>query len=281
MNSGPYAGLAIWQDKADTSALAFGVSFATTSTIGPTIYSTEPRKSVMPSLSRASTINVLGIVAQTLAIKANVSLFGAGGMNIGTKPPTITSTSPSSTDQGAVNQDIVITGTTFENGATASFSNPGITVNSTMVNSQTQITANVSIATTAATGPVNVTVTNPDGGFGTGNNLFTVAAAPTLTATSPSSRSQGAQNQNITLTGTGFLNGAFLASAFANARHHRQLHHVRRRDRLYGQHQHHDHSADRSRERDGDEWRRQHCNGQRSVHGEPGTDGQLGNTRLA
>ena len=61
-----------------------------------------------------------------------------------------------------------------------------------------------------------MTVVNPDGGFGTGNDVFTVNPAPTLISLNPNSRGQGAQNQTITITGTGFLNGPMIAATFSN-----------------------------------------------------------------
>jgi hypothetical protein len=126
-------------------------------------------------------------------------------VNVG---PSVTSLSPTSRGQGATSQNVVLTGTGFVNGATASFSGSGITVNSTTFNSATQVTANVTVAAGAATGARDVTLTNPDAGLDTEVGLFTVNAAPTVTSTSPSSRGQGAVGQNIAITGTGFVNGA-------------------------------------------------------------------------
>jgi hypothetical protein len=122
--------------------------------------------------------------------------------------PTVTSVSPSSRGQGATSQSITITGTNFVSGAVASFSGTGITVNSTTFNSSTSLTANVGIATGAATGVRNVTVTNPDTGTGTCTSCFTVNAGPMLTSTSPSSLDQGATSQTVSVVGTGFVSGA-------------------------------------------------------------------------
>ena len=42
-------------------------------------------------------------------------------------------------------------------------------------------------------------------------NIFSVAAAPTVTSATPASRGQGAVSQNITIAGTGFVNGAVVS----------------------------------------------------------------------
>jgi hypothetical protein len=125
--------------------------------------------------------------------------------------PTVTSASPTSMGQGATAQNVGITGTGFASGAAATFSGTGITVNSTTFVSATQVTANLTISTSAATGARNVTVTNTDTGSGTGTGIFTVNAGPTVSSASPNNLNQGAAGQNVTITGTGFANGATVA----------------------------------------------------------------------
>ena len=134
-----------------------------------------------------------------------------------TPSPTVTSTSPSSRGQGAANQTIKITGSGFVNGATlaASFSGTGVIVNSTSFVSSTEITANVTVESGASVGKRTITVINGDAGVATSGEIFTVNAKPTVSSTSPSSRGQGAANQTIKITGSGFVNGATLASAFS------------------------------------------------------------------
>ena len=60
--------------------------------------------------------------------------------------PTLTSTSPSSRGQGATNRNVTINGADFVNGAVASFSGTGITVNSTTFSSATTLIANITIS---------------------------------------------------------------------------------------------------------------------------------------
>ena len=122
--------------------------------------------------------------------------------------PTVTAVSPTSRDAGAVNQNLTITGTNFITGATAAFSTNGITVNSTTFNSATSLSVNISIASGATVGTRTITVTNGDGSVVTSGSIFTVNAAPTVTAVSPSSRAQGTSNQSLTVTGTNFITGA-------------------------------------------------------------------------
>jgi hypothetical protein len=63
---------------------------------------------------------------------------------------------------------------------------------------------------------VVVKLTDGVGAFTTQTYSVTISAGPTVTSTSPASRGQGAQNQTITINGTGFVNGASLASSFSN-----------------------------------------------------------------
>ena len=122
--------------------------------------------------------------------------------------PTVTAVSPTSRDAGAVNQNLTITGTNFITGATVAFSTNGITVNSTTFNSATSLSVNISISSGATVGTRTITVTNGDGSVVTSGSIFTVNAAPTVTAVSPSSRAQGTSNQSLTVTGTNFITGA-------------------------------------------------------------------------
>jgi hypothetical protein len=133
----------------------------------------------------------------------------ANGFEV-TAKPTVTSTSPSSRGQGATSQTIKITGSGFVNGGSlaASFSGTGITVNSTSFVSSTEVTANITVESGASTGKRSVTVTNGDAGVGTGTEIFTVNAGPTVESTSPSSRGQGASKQSVTIKGTNFVSGA-------------------------------------------------------------------------
>lgn len=121
-------------------------------------------------------------------------------------PPSVASAAPAAEPQGAT-ATVTITGTNFVNGATVSFANPGITVESTHFVSVTEIKATIEIASGAATGTGNVSVTNPDGDTATGSGAFTVDPGPVLTAVSSDAADQGASFQ-VTISGNGFENGA-------------------------------------------------------------------------
>jgi hypothetical protein len=140
-------------------------------------------------------------------------------------PVIVASASPSSLPQGASAGDVTITGTGFQPGARAFFSNPGVIVNSMTYVSATELTANVSIAAGATPAAVDVSVSNPDGTAGIGTGIFTIAPGATVTATSPAtpptvtgatpgSGDQGATSLQLTIAGTGFALGA--RASFSN-----------------------------------------------------------------
>src|SRR5262249_20125973 len=87
--------------------------------------------------------------------------------------PTVTSVTPSAgvTTGGTA---VTITGTNFQNGATVTFGG-------TMATNVAFVDSNTLTATTPAhaAGTVDVTVTNPDTGVGTGTGVFTYAAVST------------------------------------------------------------------------------------------------------
>ncbi|MEO0115439.1 MAG: BNR-4 repeat-containing protein [candidate division WOR-3 bacterium] len=94
---------------------------------------------------------------------------------IGYPAPTLTGVDPNSGNR-LQTLDVVLTGTNFISGVSSVDFGPDITINSTTVNSPTQITANITISASAATGPRDVSVTNsgPGGGTATLPNGFTV-----------------------------------------------------------------------------------------------------------
>ena len=122
-----------------------------------------------------------------------------------TQMPTPEAVTPSSGEQGET-LDAVIAGNNFTAASSAGFGS-GITVNSFTVDSDTQITANITIAADAATGARDVSVTTPDG-TGTLPDGFIVEASsapptPTLAEVSHSSGNQG-ETLDTVITGTGF-----------------------------------------------------------------------------
>jgi hypothetical protein len=125
--------------------------------------------------------------------------------------PIVSSTTPTPTSlpQGVQDQTVTVDGSGFINGAQASFSNSGVTVNpGTVFDGPTQLTLSVSVSPTAPTAAGTVTVTNPDGSSGTGGS-FTVTPGVTIsspTSSSPCTVSFNAPGQCV-ITGTGFDSG--------------------------------------------------------------------------
>lgn len=119
--------------------------------------------------------------ARNVIVTNSDAQFGTctGCFTVNTGPTTI-SANPATLSQGASAQNVVITGTGYASGASASFSGDGITVNQTTFQSATQVTANVSITAGASATARNITVTNStDAGAGTGTGIFTVTAGVT------------------------------------------------------------------------------------------------------
>ncbi|HVL81144.1 MAG TPA: IPT/TIG domain-containing protein [Actinomycetota bacterium] len=122
--------------------------------------------------------------------------------------PTVTGVTPGQRARGQSNQSLSVSGTGFVGGAQVEFSGSGITVNSTTVNGDSSLTVNISIASDAPLGARNLTVVNGNGGRATCTGCFTVSAPPAVTGLSPNQRGQGSTNQAVTLTGSGFQQGA-------------------------------------------------------------------------
>jgi len=94
----------------------------------------------------------------------------------------VTSANPSSTMQGTT-LDVIVGGNGFKKGAQAQWfltgtTNPGgVTVNSTAFNSSSQLTANITVSSSANTGSFDVQVKNVNGSTGKGTGLFTVSSS--------------------------------------------------------------------------------------------------------
>lgn len=96
----------------------------------------------------------------------------------------VTAANPNAAAQGTTNLDVIVSGSGFRKGAKAQWfvtgtTNPGgVTVNSTTFNSSGQLTANITVSTTAVTGNFDIQVTNTDGRTGKGSELFAVQSNP-------------------------------------------------------------------------------------------------------
>jgi purple acid phosphatase-like protein/fibronectin type III domain protein len=173
-------------------------------------YGTSP--GVYPNVQDAGNVTAITINSLTdctlyyFAVKAydtagNLSASYSNEIS-GMARPTVGGVSPTSANQNASGVSLTITGTNFRAGATVTFSGTGITVNSVSVGSCTTLSANVSIAATAATGARSVTVKNADQSSGTGSNLFTVNAADLTAPVISSTASSGVTTSGATITWT-------------------------------------------------------------------------------
>src|SRR2546427_5044003 len=122
--------------------------------------------------------------------------------------PTIPSVSPSSGAPGA-SLTVSVTGTNFQAGASASVG-AGVTVTSTTVVSSTQLSVALAVATTAALGPRDVTVSNPDGQSVVRLGGFTVALPPpTLSVAFQGKLRDKVGGGNSVFSADGALDGTF------------------------------------------------------------------------
>jgi len=154
-------------------------------------------------------VSFTGVVAgvQTINAADNTGLAGSGSVTVNNPVPTLGSLAPTSGVRlGTTN--VVFTGTGFIAGVSSVNVGAGITVNSTTVNSPNQITANITIAATAATGARTFSVTNSGPGGGTsGTQAFTVNnPLPTLASLAPVSGDR-LQTLDVVFTGSGFITG--------------------------------------------------------------------------
>ncbi|MFH0990346.1 MAG: T9SS type A sorting domain-containing protein, partial [bacterium] len=127
---------------------------------------------------------------------------------IGNPLPTVAAIAPAVANRGQT-LDVVITGSDFQTGVTEVSFGTGITVNTTTVNSGTQLTASVTVALDAATGPRDVIVTNapPGGGSATLSKQFAINnPLATIVSLAPVSGLR-LETLEVTVTGTNFFDG--------------------------------------------------------------------------
>src|SRR5205814_1098699 len=117
--------------------------------------------------------------------------------------PTLSGATPISGKQSQTNLSVTLTGSNFLTGPACNFG-AGINVTSCTYNSATQITANITIAPSAVTGPRNIVVTDTDGQTAALLNGFTVNQNVTNTINLGSGFTQGsmAMNGSAILSGT-------------------------------------------------------------------------------
>lgn len=121
--------------------------------------------------------------------------------------PAITALNPTSIAAGSSTFTLTVTGTGFINGSTVLWNGNDRPTNFV---SGTQLTATIAANDVAAVGNANVSVVTPSPGGGTSNVLSFAINAPTLTIATltPNAAIAGSAGFTLTVTGSGFLNGA-------------------------------------------------------------------------
>ncbi len=140
-----------------------------------------------------------------------------GALRVLPADPVVTGFSHPALGKGAASVSVTVVGHNFRSGAALSASGSGVTFSSVTVVNSARITASASVATDAATGLRDLTVSHStaDGGrAGTLEDaLRVVGATPTVSAVSPGAAgrtgSGGAtRTVPVTITGTDFMTGA-------------------------------------------------------------------------
>ncbi len=136
------------------------------------------------------------------------------GFSVGDNPvPTFTSITPNTALRLQTLQ-VTLRGTNFYNGISSVNLGSGITVQSAVIDSATQMRLTIVVTDSAATGPRTVSVANASPGGGTASllNGFTVTnPIPTVTGLSVQNGVR-LQTLTLTLTGTKFVKGATVVS---------------------------------------------------------------------
>jgi len=91
--------------------------------------------------------------------------------------PVLSGTSDAEAQRGD-QLNLVITGMNFQPGASLQFSNPDIAINSMTIDACGQITSSITVGSSAAFGPTEISVVNPNGVTGTAAGLFSVVGDP-------------------------------------------------------------------------------------------------------
>lgn len=170
---------------------------------------------VMSATSLAANVTIAGNAATGAHAFALINAGPGGGASenknftVTNPSPGLTRLEPESVGRGQTHNIILYGANFFKDASSVRFC-PDITVNFSSVNSDTQITANITIPLGVGNGYCDVTVTNaaPGGGEATLSEIFSVInPRPSLVGVVPAI---GALNQtlNVILTGMNFIDGA-------------------------------------------------------------------------
>ncbi|MEO0081634.1 MAG: hypothetical protein ABIL25_04990, partial [candidate division WOR-3 bacterium] len=186
-----------------------GVSFGTGVTVNS--YTVNSPTSITASITIASTAPTGGHDVSVTNGAGTGTL--TNGFEVRNPAPTLTGTNPTWGNR-LQTLNVTLTGSGYIQGTTTVSFGADITVNSVTVLSQNQLTANITISASAATGLRNVSVTNPAPGGGTATltNIFEVRnPAPTLTSINPTWGSR-LQTLDVQFNGSGYIQGTTAVS---------------------------------------------------------------------
>ena len=132
----------------------------------------------------------------------------------GNPVPAISSLSPATATAGGAAFTLIVNGSGFANGAVVRWN--GADRLTTFV-SDTQLTAAIPATDIAAAGTASITVVNPNPDAVSGAATFTINnPAPAITSLSPATATAGGAAFTLTVTGSGFVNGAVVRWNGAN-----------------------------------------------------------------
>lgn len=183
------------------TSISFGDSIAVSSVtvVNPTTLTAQL------TIAAGAVLGVRGIAVTNSVPGGGTSTFPAS-FTVANPAPTVISVAPTSSLSGQT-LSLTLMGTNFFAGQTSVSLGAGITVNSTTVNSRTQLSLTISISSAATGGLRDVTITNaaPGGGSATLAGGFTVTnPSPTLTSLSATTGVRG-KKVGLLVTGTGFV----------------------------------------------------------------------------
>lgn len=194
------------------TAASNSVSFNGTSAAASALAQTSSNETLTVAVPTGATTGQLLVTVNSQSSNTNYDWAPYGQVVFtvaGTVSPRVTGIAPAAGEQG-MTMDVTISGAdvTWSGDMVSAvhFSNPGITVNSA-TGSGTGISANITIATSAATGDAAVTV---DGASGSATfAVSTAGSAPIIVSISPSA---GPAGTRVNVTGVRF--GAVQASSY-------------------------------------------------------------------
>ena len=205
-------------DSTDTASLAGTVQNVTVTTTATGVTfsgsaeTAAPSPTVTTSISSTTTVTP-GFYPVTITDSAgSVTIPNAFYVEAA---PTITSISPATLPSNATGVTVTVTGTGFVSHATGSIKNSaGVSIGTLAYATSTTMTATVN--TTGASGFYGVSITNGDGATASSSTVGVTVSGPTITSISPSSVaipsvSVGSATTTLTITGTGFQTGAYVA----------------------------------------------------------------------